>query len=71
VPHAAVFHAGTDIKDGRVVAHGGRVLTVCGTGPDLRAARAAAYRAVEAVVWEDKMFRTDIGLRALARAQTP
>jgi phosphoribosylamine--glycine ligase len=70
VPHAAVFHAGTDIKDGCVVANGGRVLTVCGTGPDLRAARAAAYRAVEAVTWEDKMFRTDIGLRALARAQT-
>jgi phosphoribosylamine--glycine ligase len=69
VPHAAVFHAGTDIKNGLVVANGGRVLTVCGTGPDLTAARTAAYRAVEAVTWEDKMFRTDIGLRALARTQ--
>ena len=69
VPHAAVFHAGTDIRNGQVVANGGRVLTVCGTGPDLAAARAAAYRAVDAVEWEDKMFRTDIGSRALARAQ--
>ncbi len=67
VPHAAVFHAGTDIKNGVVVANGGRVLTVCGTGVDLAAARTAAYRAVDAVQWADMMFRTDIGLRALAR----
>jgi phosphoribosylamine--glycine ligase len=67
VPHAAVFHAGTDIRDGVVVANGGRVLTVCGTGADLTAARAAAYRAVDVIQWDGKMFRTDIGLRALAR----
>jgi phosphoribosylamine--glycine ligase len=67
VPHAAVFHAGTDVRDGVVVANGGRVLTVCGTGVDLARARAAAYAAVDAVQWADKMFRTDIGLRALAR----
>jgi phosphoribosylamine---glycine ligase len=69
VPHAAIFHAGTDIRDGHVVSAGGRVLTVCGTGPDIAAARDAAYRAVAVVQWEDGMFRTDIGLRALAREQ--
>jgi phosphoribosylamine--glycine ligase len=67
VPHAAVFHAGTDIRDGHVVSHGGRVLTVCGTGADIAQARACAYHAADAVRWEAKMFRTDIGLRALAR----
>ena len=66
LPHVAVFHAGTDVRQGAVVAQGGRVLTVCGTGPDVAAARQAAYRGVAAVQWEDKMFRTDIGLRALA-----
>jgi phosphoribosylamine--glycine ligase len=71
VPHAAVFHAGTEIKDGAVIAAGGRVLTVCGTGPSVEAARAAAYDAVAAVSWPAKLFRTDIGLRALARAATP
>ena len=70
IPHVAVFHAGTDVRDGAVVANGGRVLTVCGTGPDLRAARDAAYRGVAAIEWDDAMFRTDIGLRALAREQS-
>ena len=69
VPHAAIFHAGTDIRDGAVVSAGGRVLTVCGTGPDITSARDAAYRAVAAVQWEGGTFRTDIGLRALAREQ--
>jgi phosphoribosylamine--glycine ligase len=64
-PHVAVFHAGTDVRDGAVVANGGRVLTVCGTGPDLPSARAAAYQGVAAIDWEDAMFRTDIGLRAI------
>jgi phosphoribosylamine--glycine ligase len=71
VPHAAIFHAGTDIRHGEVVATGGRVLTVCATGPNLRTARATAYRAVDAVTWEAKMYRTDIGLRALAREDAP
>jgi phosphoribosylamine--glycine ligase len=43
------------------------VLTVCATGPDLASARASAYAGVAAIVWEDKMFRTDIGLRAQIR----
>jgi phosphoribosylamine---glycine ligase len=69
IPHVAVFHAATDMHDGVVVANGGRVLSVCGTGPDLRTARDAAYAGVAAIEWEDKMVRTDIGLRALAREQ--
>jgi phosphoribosylamine--glycine ligase len=66
--HVAVFHGGTDVKDGAVVAAGGRVLTVCATGADLASARASAYAGVAAIEWEDKMFRTDIGLRAQRRA---
>ena len=39
VPGVQVFHAGTDATaDGRILAAGGRVLTVCATGADLRAA---------------------------------
>jgi phosphoribosylamine--glycine ligase len=67
-PHVAVFHAGTDMRDGVVVASGGRVLTVCATGADLASARASAYAGVAAIDWEDKMVRTDIGLRAQRRA---
>jgi phosphoribosylamine--glycine ligase len=67
-PHVAVFHAGTDVRDGSVVANGGRVLTVCGTGETLQAARDAAYRGVAAIEWSDGMFRTDIGLRSIRAA---
>ena len=67
-PHVAVFHAGTEIREGAVTASGGRVLTICATGADLASARASAYAGVAAITWEDKMFRTDIGLRAQIRA---
>ena len=65
VPGVVVFHAGTQLLDGRLVAAGGRVLTVCATGADLRAARDAAYQAVAAIDWPEGFCRGDIGWRAL------
>jgi phosphoribosylamine--glycine ligase len=65
-PGVQIFHAGTEATaDGRVLAAGGRVLTVCATGADLRAARDAAYAAVRAVDWPDGFYRKDIGWRGL------
>jgi phosphoribosylamine--glycine ligase len=61
MPHAAIFHAGTDLRDGHLVSAGGRVLTVCGTGPTATAARAAAYAAVEALDYPSGVYRRDIG----------
>src|SRR6185437_11226296 len=44
VPGVQVFQAGTELSpDGRLLAAGGRVLTVCATAPALRTARDAAY----------------------------
>jgi len=66
VPDAMVFHAGTAAgDDGAVVAAGGRVLTVCGTGETLRLARDTAYAAVRAIDWPEGFCRRDIGWRAL------
>jgi phosphoribosylamine--glycine ligase len=66
VPGAMVFHAGTALgPDGGIVAAGGRVLTVCGMGETLRAARDAAYAAVRAIDWPEGFCRRDIGWRAL------
>lgn len=64
VPGALVFQAGTRVKEGRLLADGGRVLTICGTGADLVAARAVAYEAVGLVTWGRGIYRSDIGLRA-------
>ena len=61
-----VFHAGTEATaDGRILAAGGRVLTVCASAPDLRAAREAAYKAIAAIEWPEGFCRRDIGWRAL------
>ncbi len=51
--------------DGHLRAAGGRVLTVCATGADLRAARDAAYAAVGLIDWPEGFCRRDIGWRAL------
>jgi phosphoribosylamine--glycine ligase len=67
VPGALVFHGATERRDGRLVSAGGRVLTVCGRGPDVRAAYNVAYAAVDAIDWPDGFCRRDIGWRALAR----
>jgi phosphoribosylamine---glycine ligase len=62
-----VFHAATGLRDGRVVTVGGRVLGVTALGVTLDAAMQRAYGAVEKIHFEGMQYRTDIGLRALAR----
>jgi phosphoribosylamine--glycine ligase len=63
---ALVFHAGTAMKDGRVVTAGGRVLTVVGSGASHRAAIDAAYAGVARVHFDKMHFRRDIGRSALS-----
>ena len=60
-----VLHAGTARReDGAVISAGGRVLSVVGTGADLVAARADAYRILNSIRLAGSHFRTDIGLAA-------
>jgi phosphoribosylamine--glycine ligase len=66
VPHAAIFHAGTDVRDGVLVANGGRVLGVTATGPDIAAARQSAYAALGKIDFPGAVFRHDIGAREQA-----
>jgi len=62
-----VFQAGTRMEGDTLVAAGGRVLAVTAVGPDIRGARDAAYRGVDAVDFADGFCRRDIGWRELAR----
>ncbi len=62
-----VFHAGTALKDGRLVANGGRVLNVTAAGRTVGEAAAKAYAAVDAIDWPGGFCRRDIGWRAIAR----
>jgi phosphoribosylamine--glycine ligase len=62
---ALVFHAGTALRDGRVVSAGGRVLSVIGTGPTVHEARDVAYEAAGRIRLAGAQLRTDIGARAV------
>ena len=64
---ATVFHAGTKIKDHRLVTSGGRVLGVTASGPDLPAAIDRAYAAVDCITYDNLQFRRDIGQKGLKR----
>ena len=64
---AKVFHAGTALADGQLVATGGRVLNVTARGTSATEAQARAYAAVDKVDFADGFCRRDIGYREVAR----
>jgi len=61
---AYLLHAGTSWSGGDLVSAGGRVLNAVGSGPDLAAARAAAYEVAECVQMRGGWYRHDIAARA-------
>ncbi|XP_031412004.1 trifunctional purine biosynthetic protein adenosine-3-like [Meleagris gallopavo] len=60
-----VFHAGTTLKDGRVVTSGGRVLSVTAVKEDLMTALGEANRGVAAIYFKGATYRRDIGHRGI------
>src|SRR5438876_88698 len=62
-PGVTVFHAGTALREGRLVTAGGRVLGVTAVAGDLATAIARAYGAVRAIRFEGMHYRRDIGRR--------
>jgi len=66
---AKVFHAGTALKDGQLVATGGRVLNVTATGKTASEAKRRAYDLLSKVEWDNGFCRKDIGWLAIAREQ--
>ena len=63
---ATVYHAGTAIKDGRLVTSGGRVLGVTATAATLPEALKKAYAAADNIHFDKLHRRSDIGARAMA-----
>jgi phosphoribosylamine--glycine ligase len=64
-----IFHAGTKVEDGRVIATGGRVLNVTAVGRNVREAKARAYAAIDRIDWPEGFCRRDIGWRAVKREE--
>ena len=65
-----VFHAGTDSLDGQLLTAGGRVVAVSGIDKDIHSAIDRAYKAVDAITFENQYARRDIGYKALARLES-
>ncbi|MER9130047.1 phosphoribosylamine--glycine ligase [Mesorhizobium sp. M0768] len=64
-----IFHAGTAINGGALVANGGRVLNITATGRTVGEAQKKAYAALERIDWPQGFCRRDIGWLAVAREQ--
>ncbi|WP_199092824.1 phosphoribosylamine--glycine ligase [Bosea sp. ASV33] len=64
-----VFHAGTKLSNGDLVANGGRVLNVVALGKTVGEAQARAYVAVDKIDWPGGFCRRDIGWQAIKREQ--
>ncbi|MDE6613465.1 MAG: phosphoribosylamine--glycine ligase, partial [Clostridia bacterium] len=60
---ATLIHAGTALKDNKLVTNGGRVLGVVAKGKDIEEARNKAYSAAENISWENMHYRKDIGIK--------
>src|SRR5690242_6454137 len=63
--NVSIFHAGTALRDGKVVTSGGRVLCVAGVGNDIKEALDNAYGGVREIHFEGAHYRKDIGWRAI------
>jgi phosphoribosylamine--glycine ligase len=61
-----VFHAGTAVKEGKLVTAGGRVLGVTALGGSTAEAQRRAYEAVAKISWTGCYFRRDIASKAIA-----
>ena len=62
-----VFHAGTQMENGRLLTNGGRVLSVVGSGRKLPDAINHAYENVKRISFSNAYYRNDIGHKGLQK----
>jgi phosphoribosylamine--glycine ligase len=65
MPGVEIFHAGTARDGDRLLTAGGRVLVVTASAPSIADAASAAYQAADAIAFEGKHLRRDIGAQGL------
>lgn len=61
VENSIVFHAGTTMKNGKVVSNGGRVMAITSFGDTIEEALEKCYKSIDKICFEKMNFRKDIG----------
>lgn len=61
IENSIVFHAGTTVKEGKIVTSGGRVMAITSYGNDFKQALKKSYQNVEKLQFDKMYYRTDIG----------
>ncbi|MFA7553947.1 MAG: phosphoribosylamine--glycine ligase [Spongiibacteraceae bacterium] len=67
ISNAKVFHAGTQLVNGKVVTSGGRVLCATALGNSVTEAQQKAYQLTKLINWDKVYYRSDIAYRAIER----
>ena len=66
-PDGMVFHAGTELRDGRLLTSGGRVLCATVLADSVKQAQPRAYELLQTIHFDGMQYRSDIGHRAVKR----
>jgi phosphoribosylamine--glycine ligase len=66
-PDGMVFHAGTELRDGRLLTSGGRVLCATVLADSVKQAQLRAYELLQPIHFDGMQYRSDIGHRAVKR----
>jgi len=61
VNDSLIFHAGTTLKDDKIVTNGGRVIAVTSYGKDFKECLATSYKNIKKFDFEGMYYRTDLG----------
>ena len=61
VKDSTVYHAGTTIKEGKIITNGGRVMAVTSFGDTIEEALKKSYQSIEHIHWDKMNYRKDIG----------
>ena len=61
IEDSIIFHAGTALKNNKIVTNGGRVLSIVSSDKDMNEALKKSYSNIDNINFDRKVFRKDIG----------